>query len=62
MDYVICWDVNDADIQELKNFGINCEEIQNGGLHSLDCPSTVSHRLTIPNCNPVYVIDLKKLV
>lgn len=62
MDYVICWDVNDTDVQELMNFGITCDEIEQGVLHQLDCPSSVTHRLTIPNCNPVYVIDLKKLV
>lgn len=62
MDYVICWDVNDDDIQALSTFGIGCEEISVGTLHTLDCPKSVTHRLTIPNCNPVYVIDLKKLM
>lgn len=62
MDYIICWDVNDTDIQALSDFGINCEAISNGSLHSIDCPAAVTHSLTIPNCNPVYVIDLKKLM
>lgn len=25
INYVICWDVNDKDIQELYNFGIGCK-------------------------------------
>lgn len=62
LDYVICWDVNDADIQDLYKFGITCEEIESSSLHALDCPKAVSHRMSIPNCNPVYVIDLKKLI
>jgi molecular chaperone HtpG len=62
MDFVICWDVNDEDVQALSIFGIGCDEISIGTLYTLDCPKSVSHRLTIPNCNPVYVIDLKKLV
>ena len=62
LDYVICWDVNDTDIQELFNFGIGCEKIENSSLHPIDCPASVTHRLVVPNCNPVYVIDLKELV
>ena len=62
LDYVICWDVNDTDIQQLSTFGIGCEEVENGTLHSIDCPNSVTHRLSIPNCNPVYVIDLKRIV
>ena len=62
MDYIVCWDVNDSDVQELSNFGISCEEIEQGTLHTLECPQSVTHRLSIPNCNPVYVIDLKKLM
>ena len=62
LEYVICWDVNDTDIQQLSTFGIGCEKIENGTLHTIDCPSSVTYRLSIPNCNPVYVIDLKELV
>lgn len=62
MDYVICWDVNDTDIQALNDFGINCEELTQGILYAGDYPKSVTHRLSIPNCNPVYVIDLKKLM
>lgn len=61
IEYVICWDVNDTDIQQLSNFGINCEKLEQGTLHTIDCPKAVTHRMTIPNCNPVYVIDLKEL-
>ena len=61
LEYVICWDVNDTDIRQLSNFGINCEEVEQGTLHTIDCPKSVTHRLSIPNCNPVYVIDLKRL-
>lgn len=62
IDYVICWDVNDTDILQLSNFGIGCEKIERGTLHELDCPESVTHRLSTPNCNPVYVIDLKEIV
>lgn len=62
IDYVICWDVNDTDIQQLYNFGIGCEKVENSSLHSIDCPASVTHRLVLPMCNPVYVIDLKELV
>lgn len=62
MNYVICWDVNDTDIQQLYDFGIGCEKIENSSLHPIDCPASVTHRLFIQNCNPVFVIDLKELV
>ena len=62
MDYVICWDVNDTDIQQLNDFGITCTPFANSDLHPTDCPQSVTHIMTIPNCNPVYVIDLKQLV
>ena len=62
LDYVICWDVNDKDIQELYNQNIGCEKVESSSLHSIDCPASVTHMLFIPNCKPVYVIDLKELV
>ena len=62
MDYVICWNVTDQDMQQLYNDGIDCEKIERSSLHEIDCPACVTHRLLIPNCNPVYVIDLKELV
>lgn len=62
IDYVICWDVNDTDIQQLNNFGIECEKIENSSLHPIDCPASVTHRLVSSISEPVYVIDLKELV
>lgn len=62
INYVICWDVNDTDIQQLYDFGIECEKIENSSLHSIDCPESVTHKLSIPNLNPIFVIDLKELV
>ena len=62
LDYVICWDVNDTDLQELYNKNIGCEPVEISSLHAIDCPASVTHRLFIPNCKPVYVIDLKELV
>ena len=62
IDYVICWDVNDTDIRQLDNFGIQCEKIENSSLHPIDCPASVTHRLDSPGCITIYVIDLKELV
>ena len=62
LDYVICWDVNDTDIQELHTFGIECEKVEPSSLYPTNYPKSVTHRLSISNCNPVYVIDLKELV
>ena len=62
MEYVICWDVNDTDVAQLNNFGIGCDKVEKGTLHEYDIPSCVTHRLSIPNCNNVYVIDLKEIV
>lgn len=62
IDYVICWDVSDTDIQDLDEFGIGCEEYANSTLHPGDYSMSVTHIMTIPNCNPIYVIDLKKII
>ena len=62
LNYVICWDVNDTDIQELHTFGIECEKVEPSSLYPPNYPKSVTHRLSISNCNPVYVIDLKELV
>lgn len=62
LNYVICWDVNDTDIQKLRDWGVECREIENSSLHPTDCPASVTHMLEMPNCNPVYVIDLKELI
>ena len=62
IDYVICWDVNDTDIQELHTFGIECDKVGPSSLYPTNYPKSVTHRLSIPNCNPVYVIDLKELI
>ena len=62
MDFIICWDINDEDIQKLKDFGIDCEEFSQGSLHAVDIPKCVTHRLSIANVNPIYAIDLKKLL
>ncbi|MDE6733562.1 MAG: ATP-binding protein [Oscillospiraceae bacterium] len=62
MDYIVCWDVNDTDIQALFDFGITCEEKSKSELNPENFSGSVSHVLLAPNINPVYVIDLKKLV
>ena len=62
IDYVICWDVNDTDIRQLDDFGIQCEKIEDSTLHPRDCPASVTHRLDSPGCITAYVIDLKELV
>ncbi len=50
-----------SDIQALFDIGIICEEVEKSTLHPENYPSSVTHRLSIPNCSPVYVIDLKNL-
>ena len=62
MNCIVCWNVTDEDIQCLSDFGINCDEISGSELSTPNHPSSVTHYLTIPNCDPVYVIDLKKIV
>ena len=62
MDYIVCWDVSDDDVQKLREFGIECSEYEQGDLHPDNIPKCTTHRLSIANVNPIYVIDLKKLV
>lgn len=62
LDYIICWGVNEKDMQDVKDAGIECEPYTPSSLMEVDVPSSVTHVLSIPNVNPVYVIDLKQLV
>lgn len=62
MDYIICWEVTDEDIQKLHDKGIECQEIEDSLLQERNFPKSVTHSITMPNCNPVYVIDIKKIV
>lgn len=62
MNYIICWEVSDKDIQDMKDAGIDCEPYSEGCFVEATVPSSVTHVLSIPNVNPIYVIDLKELV
>ncbi|MBW8041775.1 MAG: ATP-binding protein [Planctomycetes bacterium] len=63
IDCVVCWNVSEDDKEAFRNFGIDLEEVS---------PSIFAHRETFPNAthrlvlsgiaNPLYVIDLKKLL
>ena len=62
MDYIVCWDVNDTDIQALFDFGITCEEKSKSELNPENFSGSVSYVLLVPHSKPLYVIDLKPLV
>lgn len=62
MDYIICWDVNDSDIQSMSDMGIDCEPFAQSSFTAATVPSCVTHRLSIPIVNPIYVIDLKRFI
>ncbi|MEC4185316.1 ATP-binding protein [Adlercreutzia sp. R21] len=63
MDYLVCWDVTDDDILKLKKAGIDVDEYEPSTLCGpTGVPDCVTHTLYISNVNPVYVIDIKRLV
>lgn len=64
IDCVVCWEITDKDKQIMKDMGVNVEEIS----HSI----FANEGKVIPNSthimnlsgfiNPIYVIDMKKLL
>lgn len=62
IDYIVCWDVNDDDVQEMSDAGIECESYAPSTFTETNVPASVTHVLSIPNNNPVYVIDLKAFI
>lgn len=63
VDCVICWNVDEDDKQSFKDWGIELSEITNNELYNSneEFPNA-THRLDLANVNPVYVIDLKKII
>lgn len=65
IDYLVCWDINDDDKQKFHNFNIVIEEIRRSSLNPIPSNHSVAatHKLILSGIsNPIYVIDLKKLV
>lgn len=63
VDCVVCWDVDENDKQKFKNKAISLLEIQESlpGTGTVEFPHS-THKLELANVNPVYVIDMKKLL
>ena len=65
IDYIVCWDVNDTDIQELNKSGIYLTTLNKSTLFSENetiIPET-THILNYSNqATPIYIIDLKKVL
>lgn len=57
IDCLVCWDVDETDIQMFKNREIELEEFNSQTKQPF---SNATHQLEIQNVNPTYVIDLKK--
>lgn len=63
MDYIVCWEVTDEDIQALRDILITCEETsKSDSLFGEEFSDSVSHVLFTNTSKKVYVIDLKRLV
>lgn len=65
MDYIVCWEVTDDDMEKLHQLSIGIEEISESTLFSRmpNHISCCSHRLLLnANATPVYIIDLKRFV
>ena len=65
IDYIVCWDVNDTDIQEMNKAGIYLAARNKSTLFNENetiVPET-THILNYSNqAMPIYVIDLKKVL
>lgn len=65
IDYIVCWDVNDTDIQEMNKADISLTTINKSNLfkeNEMILPET-NYILNYSNqATPIYIIDLKKLI
>lgn len=65
IDYIVCWDINDTDIQEMNKAGIYLAARNKSTLFNENeaiVPET-THILNYSNqATPIYVIDLKKVL
>lgn len=63
VDCVVCWNVDEEDEQAFKDQGVFLTEITTSILSSPreEFPNA-THKLDLANVNPVYVIDLKKII
>ncbi|MDO4270649.1 MAG: ATP-binding protein [Eubacteriales bacterium] len=65
MDYIVCWEVTDEDVEKLYQLSITIEQLNEPSLFS-QAPMHIScctHRLLInANVTPVYIIDLKRFL
>ena len=57
IDCLVCWDVNENDMQMFRNKGIHLTELD---YQIKQAFSNATHTLEIQNVNPMYIIDLKK--
>lgn len=64
IDCVVCWEITDNDMQVMRNMGVNLEEISSS-IFAREAKK-IPHSTHIMNLsgfvNPIYVIDLKKLL
>jgi len=64
IDCVVCWEVTDNDTQIMRNMGVNVEEISSSvfGREAKKIPHS-THIMNLSGfTNPIYVIDLKRLL
>lgn len=64
MDYIVCWEVTDDDLASLEDVGITVTPIEKNNPLNIghECITCSTHRMTMMNVSPVYVIDIKRLV
>lgn len=63
LQFIICWEVTSDDEEALLDQNMGLEEVNRNSLgRASELPSAVTHLLTLQNCNPIWVIDLKKVM
>lgn len=62
IDAVIAWDVSEDDIERFLQRGIALEEIESRLSERQPDFPYATHQMRLPNVNPVYVLDLKRIL
>ncbi len=63
VDMIVCWNVNEEDIQIMSNKGLEVEEISDSSLANKKRIPNCTHELILSGISkPIYILDLKKII
>lgn len=64
IDYIVCWDINDEDVNAFNGIGLDLSEVSFPAFSddNMNFIPYTTHILSIPSAKPIYIIDLKVLL